>query len=87
MCTFRTATTIADRVSVAATERSRWSSCNIDEHMAIIEALEAGDERKSRTSMRLHLEAMFERAFTDAIKDETAYLADVIAKYAGSPSP
>ena len=65
--------------------RPRWSSCNIDEHMAIIAALEEGDERRSRTAMRLHLEAMFERAFTDAVKDETAYLADVIAKYAVSP--
>jgi DNA-binding GntR family transcriptional regulator len=53
--------------------------------MAIIAALEDGDERRSRSAMRMHLEAMFERAFTDAIKDETAYLADVIAKYAISP--
>lgn len=62
--------------------RPNWDRCNIGEHLAIIDALEAGEKEKARDLMRGHLDAMFQRAFTDPIKEEAVSLTDVLAPYA-----
>ncbi|MFU0507648.1 GntR family transcriptional regulator [Pseudaminobacter sp. NGMCC 1.201702] len=62
--------------------RPRWTKCNADEHLEIVSALEAGQEAKACKLMRNHLEAMFQRAFSDTAKDETTSLIDVLERYA-----
>ncbi len=62
--------------------RPNWNQCNIEEHRAITDALEAGEETKARELMRMHLEAMYQRAFTDSKREETISLTDVLAPYA-----
>lgn len=64
--------------------RPNWTKCNADEHLEIIDSLEAGEETKAAGLMKHHLEAMFQRAFADAAKDETTSLIDVLAKYSES---
>ncbi|MBI6630494.1 GntR family transcriptional regulator [Pontibaca salina] len=67
--------------------RPNWNQCNIEEHLAIINALEADEKARARELMRTHLEAMFQRAFTDSIREETISLTDVLASYAKLGGP
>lgn len=62
--------------------RPRWTKCNADEHLEIVNALETGQEAKASKLMRHHLEAMFQRAFSDTAQDETTSLIDVLERYA-----
>lgn len=45
--------------------RPRWTRCNSDEHTELLDALIAGDVETARRVMREHLEAIYDRAFSD----------------------
>lgn len=45
--------------------RPRWTRCNSDEHAKLLDALAAGETETARRIMREHLEAIYDRAFSD----------------------
>jgi DNA-binding GntR family transcriptional regulator len=45
--------------------RPRWTRCNSDEHTKLLDALVLGDAEAARQIMREHLEALYDRAFSD----------------------
>ncbi|MBB6469875.1 DNA-binding GntR family transcriptional regulator [Aminobacter lissarensis] len=61
--------------------RPHWTKCNSDEHAEIIDALEIGDVEKAQSIMRMHLEAIYERAFSDDKISDVNSLHEALNKY------
>ncbi|MBA8910576.1 MULTISPECIES: GntR family transcriptional regulator [Aminobacter] len=61
--------------------RPHWTKCNSDEHTEIIDALEIGNIDRAQSIMRMHLEAIYERAFSDDKISDIKSLHDALDKY------
>ncbi|MGE0237274.1 MAG: GntR family transcriptional regulator [Parvibaculaceae bacterium] len=61
--------------------RPRWTRCNSDEHTKLLDALATGDVETARRVMREHLEALYDRAFSDdKFRDEPS-LEETLQRY------
>lgn len=61
--------------------RPRWTRCNSDEHTELLDALESEDVEAARRIMRQHLEALYDRAFSDDKYRDSPPLEDTLKRY------
>lgn len=61
--------------------RPRWLRCNSDEHTLLLDALESKDVESVRRIMKEHLEALYDRAFSDDKFDNVPSLEETLKRY------
>jgi DNA-binding GntR family transcriptional regulator len=64
--------------------RPRWHSCNVQEHLDLIAALDAGEKVRADRLMTTHLEAVLTRALDGAEIDADQTLGDILSRYSSS---
>jgi len=65
--------------------RPRWHSCNVQEHVDLVAALEAGDKARTDRLLTTHLESVLTRALEGATIEGEQSLGDILSRYAAPP--
>ena len=66
--------------------RPRWHTCNVQEHLGLIAALESGDKARTDRLLTAHLESVLMRALKGATIEGEQNLSEILARYSGSSS-
>jgi DNA-binding GntR family transcriptional regulator len=61
--------------------RPRWHSCNVQEHLDLIDALEAGDKELTDRLLTTHLESVLTRALQGSTVEAEPNLGEILSRY------
>jgi hypothetical protein len=61
--------------------RPRWHTCNVQEHLDLIAALEAGDKSRTDRLLTAHLESVLTRALEGGTIEGEPKLGEVLSRY------
>lgn len=61
--------------------RPRWHSCNVQEHVDLVGALELGDRSRTDRLLTNHLEAVLTRALEGGAPDGEQSLGEILSRY------
>jgi DNA-binding GntR family transcriptional regulator len=67
--------------------RPRWHTCNVQEHLDLIRALESGDKPRADRLLTVHLESVLTRALEGATIEGEARLGEVLSYYSSQAAP
>ena len=62
--------------------KPRWEACNLQEHLALIEALAGSDPDRSEHLMQAHLESVLTRALDGEKSAGSPEISEILARYA-----
>jgi DNA-binding GntR family transcriptional regulator len=64
--------------------RPRWHDCNVQEHIDLVAALEAGDKAKTDRLLTTHLESVLTRALEGATIEGEQSLGEILSRYSAT---
>jgi DNA-binding GntR family transcriptional regulator len=66
--------------------RPRWHTCNVQEHLDLVSALESGDKARTDRLLTIHLESVLTRALKGATIEGDQSLGEILSRYSAKSS-